>query len=156
MIRPDRVISNEYVINAPVEDVWQVLTDFERYGEWNPFTSKVETSLEPGSPVKMHVHLKPDAGPEDFRVQTETVEWVKDGRELAWGIVDKPWLLRARRTQRLRRLTNNQCSYQTWDEFGGLARPLVLKIMGPHMDRGFNDVGLALKKRCEQVAAKAA
>ena len=153
MIKSDRVISNEYVINAPVEQVWSVLTDFDRYGEWNPFTSKIQTTLEPGSPVRMHVHLKPEPKQAHFRVQTETVEWVKEGEELAWGIVDRPWLLRAQRTQRLKRLTDRQCSYQTWDIFSGLARPLVLKTMGVHMDRGFNAVGEALKKRCESTIA---
>lgn len=147
MIEKHCVWSEEVYIAASPEQVWSVLTDFPAYPEWNPFTSSVETSLEPGTPVKMRVHLSP---PKSI-MQTETVEWAKPGEEIAWGIVSMPWLLRARRTQRIRP-EGEGCVYQTWDEFSGLARPLVIALMGKKMERGFNDVARALKQRCESLA----
>jgi len=38
-------VQNETVIDAPVEDVWKVLTDFDLYSEWNPFL--INASVEP-------------------------------------------------------------------------------------------------------------
>ncbi len=40
-------IRTEIIINASPERVWQVLTDFNRYAEWNPFITDIQ-----GSPVK--------------------------------------------------------------------------------------------------------
>ena len=54
LIRSDAV-----EIAAPVEQVWEVLADFGRYGEWNPFTTRVDTNFEVGSPVDLHVTLGP-------------------------------------------------------------------------------------------------
>lgn len=46
-------------IDAPVEGVWDILMDVDRYGEWNPFTTRVATNFEIGSPVDLHVTLGP-------------------------------------------------------------------------------------------------
>ena len=42
-------------IDAPIEKVWQVLSNFEHYEQWNPFTPKVELSKVIGEPVYLHV-----------------------------------------------------------------------------------------------------
>jgi uncharacterized protein YndB with AHSA1/START domain len=34
-------------IDAPPERVWQVLTDFGAFPEWNPFIRSIEASLKP-------------------------------------------------------------------------------------------------------------
>ena len=46
-------ISNQVMINAPVDQVWNVLTDFDRFPEWNPVIRRVEGRLAVG--------LKPSA-----------------------------------------------------------------------------------------------
>ena len=53
------VRSDAIDIDAPVERVWEVLTDFERYGEWNPFTTRVDANLEVGASVSLRVVLGP-------------------------------------------------------------------------------------------------
>jgi len=42
---------------SEVAEQWQVLTDFERYGEWNPFCIGCSTTLEPGTPIIMRERL---------------------------------------------------------------------------------------------------
>ena len=51
-------------INASVDDVWNVLTDFKSYPEWNPFVIKIDGKGEVGQ------HLTNDIKMEGSAVQT--------------------------------------------------------------------------------------
>ena len=44
-------------IEAPVGFVWEVLTDVEKYGEWNPFTPQARTDFVIGSPAHLLVRM---------------------------------------------------------------------------------------------------
>ena len=48
----------EIEIDAPPERVFDILVDLEAYPDWNPFTPRVESSLEIGAPVHLHVRLR--------------------------------------------------------------------------------------------------
>jgi hypothetical protein len=52
----------EIEIDAPPEKLWQVLTDFRSFPEWNPFIRQI-TGL-PKEGEKLNVHLKPIKGRE--------------------------------------------------------------------------------------------
>jgi hypothetical protein len=41
----NKSISTEIVINAPKEKVWDILTDFKNYKEWNPFIVNIDGEL---------------------------------------------------------------------------------------------------------------
>ena len=46
--RMGRELNTQIDIDAPVERVWSVLTDFAAYPEWNPFILSAEGSLAVG------------------------------------------------------------------------------------------------------------
>ena len=140
------MISSEAVeIEAPIERVWDILVDAEQYGEWNPFTTRIETDFEIGSPIDLYVTL----GPLKLR-QPEWIEAVDRPHLLAWStMVGHPFLLSARREQRLDPSGANRCRYLTTDAFTGLLTPLVVLLFGQLIRRGFNDMALALKARAE-------
>lgn len=140
------MISSDAVeIDAPVERVWEILVDVGRYGEWNPFTTRVETDLNVGSPVDLHVTL----GPLKV-VQPERIEAVEGPHLLAWSTkIGNSLLLSARRDQHLQALGDTRCRYHTSDAFRGLLTPLVMLLFGRLIRRGFNDMSLALKVRAE-------
>ena len=132
-------------IEAPAERVWDILVDFERYGEWNPFTTRVEAGLEIGSPVMLHVTLGWLK-----RKQPERIETVEPPHLLAWGVtMGARFLLVARREQRLEALGANRCRYLTTDETRGLLTPLVALLFGGLIRQGFNEMATALKARAE-------
>ena len=140
LIRSDAV-----EIEAPVERVWEVLVDFARYGEWNPFTTSVDTDSAVGSPVDLHVRLGP------LRVkQRERIEVVDPPHLLAWSTkTGHRLLLSARREQRLEALGEARCRYVTTDAFAGPLTPLVVLLFGRLVRGGFNAMARALKERAE-------
>lgn len=144
----NRIVSADPIdIHAPAEAVWDILVDVEKYGEWNPFSTRVETTLEVGSPVDLYV----DMGLFKIR-QPELIQAVEAPVLLAWGMtMGAPFLLFTRREQRLEVLDEARCRYHTSDAFSGLLAPLVAGLFGHIIRRGFNDVARALKARAEAV-----
>lgn len=144
------VSSNTGEIDAPAERAWQVLTDFERYGEWNPFTTRVDTRLEIGASVHMRVRLGP------LRVsQAARISAIEPPRLLAWGVTMGPrWLLLAHREQRIEELGDSRCRYVTTDALAGLLVPLLVLLVDGFIRRGFDAMGAALKARAESSAGR--
>ncbi len=141
-----QLISSDVVeIEAPIERVWDILVDAERYGEWNPFTTRVETDFEVGSPVDLYVVL----GPLKLR-QPEWIVAVERPSLLVWGTqFGHPRLLSARREQRLEATGATRCRYLTTDAFTGLLTPLVVLLFGRWIRRGFNDMARGLERYAE-------
>ena len=140
--------SDAVEIEAPIEQVWDTLVDVKRYGEWNPFTTRVDTDFEIGSPVDLHVTL----GPLKLK-QPEWIEAVDRPHLLAWGTkVGHRFLLSARREQRLEALSETRCRYLTTDALNGLLTPLVVLLFGRLIRRGFNDMALVLRERAQRTA----
>lgn len=142
------IFSKTVTIDASAEEVWQVLTDFDSYPQWNPFTTRVvpKGQFQTGNKVDLHVHM-PIRGD---RISVETVECIEPAKQIAWGMtMGHTCLLKARRDQLISPINDTQCTYQTWDAFRGLLTPLVVKLFGKDMQNGFNGVADALKARCE-------
>lgn len=146
------VYSDRVEIHAPQTTVWDILLDIDRYPEWNPFTEKVVTSFELGSPVELHVNL-PGRGK---RLQREFITGVHPPHKLGWGMhMLHERLLRARRWQTVEALGADRCCYHTEDHLRGLLTPLVRWLYFQSMQEGFNNMAYALKQRAEQETAHA-
>lgn len=128
-------------IAAPAERVWSILCDLERYGEWNPFTTRVESDRIVGHPIVLHV----DFGGRRPMRRVEIVRRFEPGVELRWGMTMGPaWWFRAERWQRVEVLDAGRCRYSTGDEFEGLFAPFVYALYGAKVRRGFEAVAAAL------------
>lgn len=139
-------IRAEIDIDAPVKRVWEILTDLSRYHEWNPFTPKVESTLRVGDPVRLTVQMRPNRR----LVQVETVTTVETDRRLCWAMkILAPPLLAAERCQTLTALDGGRTRYVTADNFRGVLFPLVNRLYGADIQRGFTDVAESLKIRAE-------
>lgn len=129
-------------IKAPLDTVWQALTDFERYPEWNVFTPTIETTFEIGSPVHMRVVMPSRF--DDHR--TEWINLIEQQKTICWGMhLGHPVFLCANRWQELRALGPNRTEYSTTDKLSGLLAPLVMARYGQPMKVGFQSVADNLK-----------
>ncbi len=139
-------ISSTIEIDAPIAQVWAVLKDVDRYGEWNPFTVTVSTTFALGSPVDMMVALRPPK----LMNQVEYVTSYVEGSRVSWGVAVGPrWFIDADRVQELTDLGNGRTRYFTEDTFTGIGVWLMRLTLGSNVQRGFDRVAQGLKQRCE-------
>lgn len=136
-------------IDAPAELVWEVLVDYERYGEWNPYTVKVETTLEIGD--KIDLHLPNPDGSEGTFVNREWVREVTPPTYLRYDTADEIDGVFAYREQFIEPLDEGRCTYRTTDTFTGEHADLVIETTGQWVKDGFDSVAYALKERAEQL-----
>lgn len=150
MISDDTVSSDEVEIEAPASLVWEVLVDFERYGEWNTFCPGAEATLELDTPIRMQVDL-------GFGLQ-EQVEYIcriEPERVIAWRMENRPDdPIHAVRTQTITPLGENRCRYVSLDEFGGPGAAEMMQAMAKPVEEGFNRCAYDLKARCEALYRK--
>ena len=140
-------VGTEIEIDAPVEKVWDILVDLEKYPEWNPFTKKVESTLLVGDEIHLEVHMRKNK----IRNQTEIVNLHEPNKKICWGVqYMKPAILNANRHQVLTPLDGNKTLYYTADKFSGMMAPMVIKMYGEDIKKGFECVAKALKKRAEE------
>lgn len=136
-------------INAPIEHVWNVLTNFPAYPEWNPFTVAIETSMDVGSDVILHIQQgKNNIVKRRFRLET-----LDSPQLLEWSLpkLGHPMLLNAWRIQRLTPVSADSCNYQTSDTFRGLLAGQIYKLQGAWVEKNFIRLASALKARCESL-----
>ena len=143
--------SEPVVINAPIDTVWDILVDVDRYHEWNPFAQTYkETDLRVGATIHFDVKL----GRYD-RKQTERFVAIERPTLLSWSTkIAHKSLLKALREQRLEKRSETSCAYFNTDTLEGPLAPLAILLFGRAMHRGFADVGRALKQRAEDGAVR--
>ncbi|WP_380681417.1 SRPBCC family protein [Salinigranum sp. GCM10025319] len=133
-------------IDAPPERVWDVLVDFDRYHEWNPFMRVAGRANEN---AHLHVELFPPGGRATrFR---PTVTHVDPGRELRWlGHLWTAGLFDGEHRFVLEPLDGGSRTSLTHAEsVSGFLAPVVWRFVGDATERGFEAMNAALKARVE-------
>lgn len=135
-------------IEAPADTVWQVLTDFESYGEWNPRT-RIEGEPAVGS------RLVVSPGPEAPSMPTFRPRVLAaDGRELRWlGHLYVRGLFDGEHRFLVEDLGEGRSRLTQSEQFGGLLAGLLLRRYGETTEEGFEATNAALGARAESVAA---
>jgi uncharacterized protein YndB with AHSA1/START domain len=142
-------------IAAPADFVWSILIDLARYPQWNPYTVKVESSLQLGEAVNLF--LPDPRRPAELLHVIEYLADIEPHRLLAWEMyanADNPDA--ARREQLIERTGANSCRYHTTDQFLGATADKVMANHGPWVQQGFDAVAVALKVRAESLYASVA
>jgi hypothetical protein len=67
-------------IDAPAETVWEVLTDFSRYNQWNPFIRSISGEARQGGTLEVFIQ-PPGGNGMTFR---PVILALQPGRELRW------------------------------------------------------------------------
>ncbi|MBB4909558.1 SRPBCC domain-containing protein [Actinophytocola algeriensis] len=141
------ITSVKVEIAAPAAFVWDVLTDFANYPQWNPYTVAVATTLEIGTPIDLTLP-NPDGSDGTF-VNREWVRVVDPPHHLRYDTADEMPGIFAVRDQWLTELGPDRCAYHTTDAISGRYADQVMELTGAWVQAGFDSVADALKARAE-------
>jgi len=153
MAKPENIVTSiTVVVEAPASVVWEVLTDLKRYEEWNPFTVRVESTLQVNQPVDLYIAIPGQAGQQ--MCVREWVIAVEPERLLSWEqratAEDKNC---ARRDQVITTLGPERCSYYTTDIFLGVHEDQVMRDFGGWVKASFDQVAIGVKRQAESIYA---
>jgi hypothetical protein len=142
-----RTIHTEIGIDQPAAVVWAVLTDIDRWPEWNPF-ARAGGRLAVGEKLEVQVR-PPGKSAMTFR---PTIVTLDPGVELRWlGHLGVPGLFDGEHGFRIRPEGDRRCRFEHFETFKGLLTGPLLWLAGDATRRGFEAMNLALKARAEGV-----
>ena len=133
----------EIVINAPVDRVWSVLTDFSTYPDWNPLVGWLQGDIRTDGKIKMFVKpLK--------RAFNATLKRVAPLEELTWvGIQFAPWFLAGEHYYRLEKLSDGSTHLCHGETFSGIGSAVINQSTLNEMLAAFQLHNTILKERVE-------
>ncbi len=143
-------LHTETEIEAPVERVWDLLTDFASYHQWNPFIRSISGQPVPGE--RLEVRLEPPGGRGmTFKPKVLNAE---PNHELRWlGHLLVPGLFDGEHSFTIQPLEENRTRFIQREAFKGLLVPLFARSLDNNTRRGFEEMNRALKERAETVPA---
>jgi hypothetical protein len=137
-------------IDAPPERVWEVVTDFAAYPEWNPFIRRISGHLREGARLEVRIE-PPGARATTFR---PTVRAVEANRELRWlGRLFVPGIFDGEHSLRIEPLNGGRSRFVQSERFSGLLVGLVKGTLAK-TEAGFEQMNIAFKARLEQASAQ--
>jgi hypothetical protein len=148
---PRKVLQTRIEIQAPPERVWQILTDFPSFPDWNPFIRKVIGDAQEGATLEINIELSTKRSM-TFRPKVLTAE---PGRELRWlGRLFMPGLFDGEHVFTIEPVDEKRVRFTQREEFTGLLVPALIARLEEGTWRGFREMNKALKDRAERGQAE--
>lgn len=140
-------IKTEIIIQAPQAVVWKVLTDFEAYGEWNPFIISITGKQEVGARLVTKMEL--DGKEQIFK---PVIQQFDGQSQFEWLGKLPLGLFTGRHYFQVQAINAGQTKLIHGEIFGGLLRGIILKKVGEATLGSFLEMNRALKERAERIA----
>lgn len=134
-------VHTRITIDAPPEEVWDVLADTARYGEWNPYHVRVDGELVEGATLDVEIH-KPNGDVIEIEPEVSVVD---EPRELTWG-GGVPLIFTGRHVFRLSPTDSGGTLLIQEEDFDGIAVPFAALDA---IQEGYEQMNAALKARVE-------
>ena len=145
-LRRTRTIRSVIEIRAPQDAVWNVLTDFASYPEWNPHIRQVRGEPRVGRRLTIRSQ-PPDGRPVVLR---PVVEVYDPPAELRWrSTFIARGLFSGEHGFKLEPIGDDRTRFMQDETITGLLVPLYARLRLPHAREGFSKVNEALRERAE-------
>ncbi len=139
---------SRFTIKAPVAVVWEVLSDFEAYPEWNPCV-QFRGNPVAGARVPLTLQLMGRSFP--FSVMVEAID---EQRELRWRGGPRR-LMTGTHYFKIRAMDPETTEMVHGERFEGVAVRMTWPVVGRAFETFYERINEALIQRCEQQAARA-
>ena len=142
--------NNEVEIHASAERVWQLLTDFARFPQWNPFIHRASGEAKAGA--RLELTLQPSGA--SRTTSRPTVLKAEPNHELRW--IERsliPGLLDVEHIFTIKQLDTTHVRFTQREIRTGLLVPLRARGRTTDTRRGLKEMNQALKMRAEQPGA---
>ncbi len=141
-------IRTEIDIEASAGRVWDSLTDFPAFPEWNPFIRRISGEPDVGTKLEVFIQASGTRGM-TFR---PTVLKAERNRELRWlGHLAVPGLFDGEHIFEIEELGEKRVRFVQRERFRGILVPLLRRSLDRDAKRGFEEMNQALRTRVESI-----
>lgn len=142
-------LRSEIEIETSAERVWQLLTDFARFPQWNPFIRRASGDVKPRQ--RLEVKIQP-SGTNGMTFRPIVLK-AEPNRELRWiGHLLIPGLFDGEHIFTIEPLGTNRVRFIQREIYTGLLVPLFARGLDTDTQRGFIEMNQALKIQAERAA----
>lgn len=144
-----KVIHAAIRIKATPRQVWELLTDFASYPQWNPLIRRADGSPKTGERIELSLQ-PPGAGTIVYRPEVLKSE---PEYELRWrGRLLSGWVCESEHIFRIEPLSPDEVKFSQIEIFKGVLRPLFLSSLEKPLQKGFELMNITLKVWAERSA----
>jgi hypothetical protein len=147
----ERELNTEIEIDATAEKIWHILTEFEKFPQWNPFIRRISGELKVGARLEVHMQL-PGGRSMTFKPRVLKVE---PNREFRWkGKLLIPGLFDGEHIFTVDPLSEKRVRFIQREVMAGMLVPLFFRGMDKTTRRGFEEMNQVLKSMAERTSSK--
>jgi hypothetical protein len=139
-------IKTEIIINASVETVWNILTNFEAYPSWNPFIVSVKGNLGKGEEL---VNVMMNNGKKNTFKPIITV--LEEQHKFEWIGKLPLGMFNGNHYFQINQINAKSTKLIHGEHFSGWLSGLIMYFIGEETLRGFNAMNEALKVKAETI-----
>lgn len=132
-------------VQAPVEVVWEIIQDLDRWSEWNPTYVQAEGTVRIGQTLTLTLALP---GQPQQVIRPKVLDWAPN-EQLHWRLSMMGGMIRTLRYIEITQLSEVGCIVDNGEIFGGFMGPSLGKRVGRAVRSGFRAMNEALKSRAE-------
>lgn len=129
------------IINATAEIVWAIITDVEKYPEWDTYCTAIHGNVALGNELNVYTTLSSRTFPVNVTV-------LEENKHMVWASAMPLGLFSGERHFILLKESETTCYFQIYEEFTGLLLPLFRRSI-PDMQPVFAEFVQALQARAE-------
>ncbi len=146
-IKAGKLLYTSIVINATPAKVWEVLTNFNSYPDWNPFIRSINGTPAPGNNFQVTLQ-PPNSKPILMKPRVLVFEQQK---ELRWiGSLGIPYIFDGEHVFRLEENSDGTSTLHHFERFRGILIPFLSTLIEKTTRDGFELMNAALKQRVEK------
>jgi hypothetical protein len=140
-----RAVEHRIGVQAPAEIVWEIVSDFETWHQWNPLYKKAEGQLKIGTALTLEQHLPGEA---PIVIAPIVQDWVPY-EQLHWRSKRVGGFVTAIRYLEIENMGPTSSTFSNGELFMGLLLRFVSRDERRKLRAAFTEMGEAVRDRAE-------